>query len=126
MKLLLVDDSRFSRVTLMKNLKEVIGSEDTFLEASSGEEALPLFEQENPDLIFLDYLMPGISGEDVLKKIRSSNNSCFITVLTSNYQKPVIDRLLELGANLFIQKSINKEKITTIMDAYNHFRAMEE
>ncbi len=118
MKILLVDDSGFSRLTVKKHLKKVIGEDHQFLEANCGKEGISVFQQESPDFVFLDLLMPDISGEEVLKEIRKLNDTVFVTVLTSNFQKPVKERLLSLGASLFIEKTITEEKITEIMDIY--------
>ncbi len=119
MKMLIVDDSRFVRFTVLKLLKESVGSDHIYLEAASGEEAIALFKQDSPDIIFLDFLMPDLTGEDVLKEIRRKDNSCFVVMLTSNFQKQVKERVLNLGANLFVEKAITKEKIISIIESFH-------
>ena len=121
-KILLVDDSRFVRNTTKRLLKELGFNESNLYEASTGEEAIDIFEKENPDLIFLDLLMPGIGGEAALKEIRSKDKDCFITILSSNFQKPVQERVFQLGANLFIEKAINIEKLKEVIDTYESTR----
>ncbi|MCP4751184.1 MAG: response regulator transcription factor [Proteobacteria bacterium] len=118
MKILLVDDSRFVRFSVIKFLKASAVDEHVFLEAASGNEAIVLYEQENPDIVFLDLLLPDISGEDVLSEIRKKGASSFVVVLTSNFQKPVKERLLDGGADLFVEKTITQEKISDIMAFY--------
>jgi two-component system, chemotaxis family, chemotaxis protein CheY len=121
MKILLIDDSRFVRVTVKKHLKTVVGDQWTFFEADCGETGISLFEQKQPNLVFLDLLMPDMNGEDVLKEIKKIDESCFVVILSSNFQKPVRERLLSQGANLFIDKSITLEKISNIIDAFNAY-----
>jgi len=121
-KILLVDDSRFVRNTTKKILLDLGHNESIIFEAASGEEALDLYEKENPDLIFLDLLMPGIGGEAVLQKIREKDQNCFIAVISSNFQKPVQKRVFQTGANLFIEKTITPEKITEVLESYDASR----
>jgi CheY-like chemotaxis protein len=123
-KILLVDDSRFVRNTTKKLLVEMGYDESIIYEASTGEEAISLHETENPDLIFLDLLMPGIGGEEALKEIRAKDNDCFISILSSNFQKPVQERVLKSGANLFIEKTINLDKLKEVMDKYESTRKL--
>ncbi len=118
MKILLVDDSRFVRVSVKKHLLSFLDQEQIFLEAASGTEAISLIGQEDPDIVFLDLLMPDITGEDVLKEVRKKEYSGFIVILTSNFQKKVKERLLSMGANLFMEKTISKEKLSSIMQSY--------
>ncbi len=49
--------------------------------AASGQEALEFMTKEKPDLILLDYAMPGMSGPDVLKEIRTRSDICDVRVL---------------------------------------------
>ena len=122
MKILLIDDSRFVRFTVKKHLETSLNNGETYYEAASGQEGLTVFEQVNPDLVILDLLMPDIGGEEVLTEIRKKDASCFIVILTSNFQKPVKKRLLSLGANLFVEKTISLEKISSIIDSYREHK----
>jgi len=118
-KILLVDDSRFVRNTTKKLLIELGLDKSLIYEASTGEEAIALHEKERPDFIFLDLLMPGIGGEQALQKIREKDKDCFISILSSNFQKPVQERVMKLGANLFIEKTINADKLKEVIKAYD-------
>ena len=64
-KILIVDDD----VTIGNMVQEALESEGyTALRAYSGTEALMVIEKENPDLILLDLMLPGLTGEEVLTK----------------------------------------------------------
>jgi CheY-like chemotaxis protein len=70
--------------------------------ASSGEEALNLVKSENPDIILLDILMPGMSGFEVLQALRQSTNIPVIAFSASpENQEPA----MRAGANMFIAGS---------------------
>ena len=66
-KILVVDDEK----TIVKGLKFALEREHyEVLAAYDGEEALRLFEEEAPDLIVLDLMLPGIDGFEVCRRIR--------------------------------------------------------
>jgi PAS domain S-box-containing protein len=67
-KVLVVDDEPDSRL-LIEHFLEDFGCQS--LSASTGEEALALAEKHRPDLMTLDLIMPGMSGWDVLKKLKA-------------------------------------------------------
>lgn len=99
MKILVVDDEPLVR----RSLARVAGSRaHTVLEAADGEEGLKIWRSENPDLVFLDVLMPGLTGPQVLKEIQpSSAKVILISAYTGEYN---VDTAKNLGADLFIPK----------------------
>lgn len=78
--------------------------------AENGEQALSLIEQQPPDLILLDIMMPGLSGYDVLTKIRAADNSRLVPVVMVTALREVEDRVkaLDLGCDDFISKPFDK------------------
>jgi two-component system cell cycle response regulator DivK len=66
-KVLIVDDNRASRDLIRAILKPV---RCNITEATHGQQALDLMQQERPDLVLLDIDMPGLDGLAVLKKMR--------------------------------------------------------
>ena len=73
----------------------------------TGQEGLEKAQQEKPDLIVLDILMPGLTGYDVLKKLKVNSRTKDIKVLVfSNLgQDEEIKKGLDLGANDYIIKT---------------------
>ncbi|VAX33941.1 Response regulator receiver protein [hydrothermal vent metagenome] len=67
MKILIVDDDPSIRMLYKEELED---EGYDVVTASSGEEALRLFEEENPDLVTLDILMPDMDGIQVLRKMK--------------------------------------------------------
>ena len=70
MKVLIVDDDPAIRMLYKEELEEE-GYEVTI--ASSGEEALKLFDEQSPDIVTLDILMPGMDGIQVLRHMKEKN-----------------------------------------------------
>src|SRR5271166_1804011 len=68
-KVLIVDDNRASRDLIRAILKPV---RCEIVEASHGQQALDLIQQEHPDLVLLDIDMPGMDGITVVKRIREN------------------------------------------------------
>jgi two-component system KDP operon response regulator KdpE len=73
-------------------------------EARSGEEALDLFHERPTDLVLLDVNMTGISGIEVCRRIRSSNSSAGIVMITVRETEDDIIRALEAGADDYLRK----------------------
>jgi two-component system, OmpR family, response regulator len=74
--------------------------------ANSGMSALNQLQQTNPDLVLLDMMMPDMDGLEVTEKIRSSNHTLPI-LLVSAYDKTQVQPGLDAGANGFVQKPID-------------------
>src|SRR5688572_33168541 len=95
-KVLVVDDSGFARRTLRRILEEQgFGVE----EAGSGAEALAKFPQSKPDVVFLDLVMEGMQGLEVLKKLREADASVKVVVATADVQKATRTQMLKAGAS---------------------------
>lgn len=76
----------------------------------NGQEALVLFEQENPDIVILDLMMPGMNGLELLKAIRS-NYSTPVIILTARDDE--MDKVLglEIGADDYITKPFSPREM---------------
>ncbi len=104
MKILIVDDSRLLRIanerTLVKAGYEVITAAD-------GEEGLRLALESDPDLIVLDMMLPKLSGQEVLRQLRTNPSSAStpVIVLTS-LPESNRDKLVGEGASLYFEKSL--------------------
>ena len=109
-KLLVVDDVQ-TNVLLLKALlgKEGYG----ILVANNGQEALEVIRNENPDLILLDVLMPGMDGFEVAERLKSEEFRCEIPIifLTALDDTQSIVNGLKLGVGDFISKPLRKEEL---------------
>lgn len=107
-KILVVDDEKDIAYSTEYALKQE-GYQT--LTCHDGQEALRLIESESPDLIILDVLLPGMSGFDICKEIRSSGNKVPILMLTAKTTE--IDAVigLELGADDYIPKPARMKEL---------------
>lgn len=76
------------------------------LKAETGERALEIIKGENPDLVLLDYMLPGIDGIEVLKAIRSDKEFRKLPVIMLTAKSDEISKVigLELGADDYLTK----------------------
>lgn len=81
--------------------------------ALNGEQALKILENAKPDLILLDVMMPGLSGFDVIKKIKEKKELQEIPVifLTAKTEKEDVIQGVELGAVDYVTKPFNSTEL---------------
>lgn len=104
-KCLVVEDSRLARRELVQLLHE-LDSFESVKEAANGEEAIVLFEEFQPDVIFLDIHLPGMTGFDFLESI----NQIPKIVFTTAYDEYAI-KSFDYNAIDYILKPIKKERL---------------
>ena len=109
-KLLVVDDVQ-TNVLLLKALLSKDGY--GILVANNGQEALEVIRNENPDLILLDVMMPGMDGFEVAERLKSEEYRCEIPIifLTALDDTQSIVNGFKLGAGDFISKPFRKEEL---------------
>ena len=114
MKVLIADDSSDVRQRIITMLSDLIKI-DTFGQAGTVQEAIAAIPALNPDVVILDIRMPGGSGIDVLKTIKKKNHSPVIIMLTNYPLSQYMERCLSAGADFFLDKSSDFEKIIDII-----------
>ena len=79
----------------------------------SGHQALEALNENDPDLILLDLMMPGVDGYEVIKAIRSNYtlNQIPIIVITANQQEHLSRKSIQLGANDYLIKPYSAEEL---------------
>jgi len=80
--------------------------------AFSGEEALKQLHQEPPDVVLLDILLPGLSGIEVLKRIRVTHPNVRVLMVTALDETELRSQALRYGAAAYITKPFNFETDT--------------
>ncbi len=115
-RLLIADDAPDFVRRLEAELVEV---EDVELigTAQNGVEALAMFCHHAPDVVVLDYQMPGMDGLAVLKEIRKRDRSCLVIVLTIFADAALRKDCLMGGANFFLDKAHEVHRVVEILRA---------
>ena len=119
-KILVVDDEPF----VLRSLTFVLGKHGyETVSAKDGREALKLIEEEKPDLVFLDVMMPYLNGYEVCRKIRQDprNDNLYIIMLTAKGQERDRKKGLTVGANEFMVKHFSPstvmQRVKEILDS---------
>ncbi|MGA9287960.1 MAG: response regulator [Anaerobacillus sp.] len=101
-KLLVAEDEEVLRMLIVDTLEDDNYEID---EAEDGSEAYRLMQSNEYDLVLLDYMMPEMTGLEVIKKVRSEGmQKVKIMMLTAKAQKKDEEIAREAGANYFISK----------------------
>jgi two-component system, NarL family, invasion response regulator UvrY len=109
LKLLIVDDHPIMRSGLRRLL--AAEGQPEIAEAANGQEAIANFREFRPDLVILDLNLPGISGLEVLGRLRVENPKVRVLVI-SMYDNPIyVARLLEAGALGYVSKNAPPEQV---------------
>ena len=107
-KVLIVDDSISARFFIRSCLPD---TDLEVREAGDGMEGLTVFRDFQPDVTFIDLTMPVMDGFQALQAIREISPDARVVVLTADVQKKTVERILSLGAFLFLKKPPRKEEI---------------
>jgi len=83
--------------------------------AFNGKEALEMFERLEPDIIFVDIVMPEMDGIELSRKLREMNPNQIIIVISASNDIQKISESIEIGVNSFIQKPIDTKKIIELL-----------
>ena len=83
------------------------------LTAEHGDAALVLARREKPDLVFLDIMMPGLSGDEVCRRLKNdpSTKQAYVVILTARGQEEDERRAMEMGADEFMTKPFSPRKL---------------
>jgi len=97
LKVLLVDDDRNLATTLSDGLRKALGSAISVVVCFSGSEAQALFATQPFDLVISDFNMPGMSGLELLKKIRQDHLETSLILITAYGTDALIEEVHQLG-----------------------------
>ncbi len=112
-KLLIVDDEPHIRMLIEQTLEELEDEDITFLTADNGETALEIIQQERPQLVFLDVMMPKMNGMEVCRRVKKELmlNDVYIVLLTAKGQELDRQKGQEVGADVYMTKPFDPEAI---------------
>ncbi len=112
-KVLIVDDEAHIRLLLEQTLEEIEDKGVEVLVAENGEKALQMIKDERPELVFLDVMMPKMSGFDVCRTVKNElgMKEVFIIMLTAKGQEFDRQKGKEVGADIYMTKPFNPDDI---------------
>lgn len=114
-KILVVDDERALRLLISMTLE--IGNFD-ILEADNGTDALELVKKEKPDLVILDVMMPGITGYEVCKHIKTNPDiaDTKVLILTAKGQQADKEAAREAHADFYLSKPFSPMELYLMVE----------
>jgi two-component system, chemotaxis family, chemotaxis protein CheY len=113
-RILVVDDSSLARRTL----RQILEREGHIIEdATDGPQAIERYFINRPDVVFLDMVMEGMYGLEVLRKILELDPEAKVVVATADIQKATRDEVQGAGAVGIINKPFNQQEITRVLTA---------
>lgn len=114
MRVFITDDSKIVVERLADLLKDVSGVK-VVGQAGNALDAVLSIQETNPDAVILDLQMPGGSGLDVLRAIRRGHPRLHVLICTNFAYPQYRDKCMAAGANYFLDKSADFDKIPAIL-----------
>lgn len=123
-KIIIADDHQL----VIDGIRLMLKSEkhlEIIAEAENGEKLLVLIEQLNPDLVITDLSMPGMSGIELIKKIKTNHSKLKVLVVSMHDEEEIINEILFAEAEGYILKNSGKKEIIDalkdLIDGKTHF-----
>jgi two-component system response regulator AtoC len=111
-KILVVDDEPILRDSLEVALKT---SNYEVMTARTGEEGLERFKNENPDLVLLDHWLPGINGDEVLRRIKEKDPEIPVIIMTAQGSIEMAVNSMKMGAFDFLVKPFELDQVEDLI-----------
>lgn len=115
-RILVVDDEAAQREIIVYNL-EAAGFE--VMSADNGEDAVLMVQEEHPNLIVLDWMMPKLSGLEVCRQLRSNKETKAIPIILLSARSEDVDKVrgLEIGADDYVSKPFSVVELMARINA---------
>ena len=111
-----VDDDR----GILDSFDAMFGDDYPLVLLDNAPEALPIIMERNPKLLFLDIKMPGISGLDILRRIRETNTSITVVVVTALPQDSYEAIAHHYGIYRYLKKPFDLDEVENIAKTVLH------
>ena len=117
-KLLIVDDEAHIRMLIEQTLEDLEDEGVELLFADNGADALRIIQEERPDLVFLDVMMPKMNGMEVCQKVKKELKitDTYIILLTAKGQEVDRQKGLDMGANKYMTKPFDPDEMLSIAE----------
>ncbi len=121
-RIVIVDDVAEMRMLLRKILMDL--GHEVSGEAGDGERALQLIDAQQPDIVFLDIEMPGMTGLEVLEQVKARARKVFTIIVSGHSTFDNVQTALGKGADGFIVKPYAQRKIVEVLQRYERAQAL--
>lgn len=116
--LLIVDDSLTMRSVIKKTVQMSGFEAEAYLEAGSGGEAIEVLAGQKVDIVLSDINMPGMSGIEMLKKVKADSKTSSIPVVmisTEGSEERILEAV-KCGASGYLKKPFQPEEIRALLE----------
>jgi CheY-like chemotaxis protein len=115
-KILIVDDND-DIITTYRIVLDRMGYQVAV--ARNGSEVLDMIENEKPDLVLLDVLLPGLSGSEVCRKIKETSETDIpVVAITASVSAATREKMAEVGADDFLLKPIDVSVLNRVVKKF--------
>ncbi len=114
MKVMVCDDSMFVRKTMVTVISSL--GVNKIIEAADGQQAIDQYTENKPDLVFMDIVMPVVTGIDALKKIKEIAPAAKVIMASSIGTQNYLKSAIKAGAADFLQKPITADQVKQILE----------
>jgi CheY-like chemotaxis protein len=112
-KILIVDDSKLARMSVIK-LLNTLKPDWTRFEAANADEAVKHLTDSQPDVVLLDFNMPGRDGLQLAAELHERNPGMPVAVISANIQVEIVNRAGDAGAT-FLPKPLTEQALATFL-----------
>lgn len=120
-RILIVDDSQTARMVIRRCLEIAGFAEAEFREAAHGRDALAILRDTDIDLVLTDLNMPEMTGQALIRRLKSSPRSCLlpVIVISSLPNEREEEYLRSLGVTAILRKPVSPMMLTAAITAMN-------
>lgn len=114
MRVLIVDD----RKEMLDVIEEVLKmrGDEVVARASTGEQAVELYDETNPDLVLMDILLPDISGAEATRRIIEKDRKAKILAISAFNKERLEEDCLKAGCKAFLAKPFSVQQLYDAME----------
>lgn len=107
---ILLAQSKKSNADFLSSILKKSGY-DNVICAFDGIDAVRIFEESSPKIVFIDSALPLLDGISVLKKIKKADPDCIAAITSSEYNKGIADEFIKNGSDGFITEPFSEDRV---------------
>jgi two-component system chemotaxis response regulator CheY len=113
-KVMVCDDSMFARKSMVMFITSL--GVKQIIEAADGQQAIDKYAENKPDVVFMDIVMPVVTGIDALIKIKETDPAARVIMASSIGTQQYLKSAIKAGAADFLQKPITNDQVKQILE----------